>query len=114
MDDGAEIEQRGRIDKFIRLSGIKPTFTVTSGGKSLHPHLVLTDKVEIKLRTYFSRMFAIALLGDPAVCNPHQPMRAPGFFRKEKGKLQVLDSYSGVKYSASELTQAFEKFFYSE
>jgi hypothetical protein len=56
-------------------------------------------------------MVAIALLGDPAVTNPHQPMRVPGFFRREKGKQQTLEFYSNARYTSEEFEAGAQQCF---
>lgn len=113
MDDGTEEEQWERIGLLSQF-GLTPTFVVGSGGKSAHPHLMLAETVPISKWQFFSRMMSIVLIGDPAVTNPHQPMRVPGFFRKEKGREQTLEFKSGKKYTPAELElglkQCFEKF----
>ncbi|MBW4596854.1 MAG: RepB family DNA primase [Brasilonema angustatum HA4187-MV1] len=111
MDDGTALEQWERIELLVQLSGLTPGYIIGSGGKSAHPHWKLSTTVDIAQRTFFARMLAIALLGDPAVTNPHQPMRVPGFYRKEKGKEQTLEFYSEARYSPEEFEQGMQRCF---
>lgn len=90
LDDGTADEQWERIQEFIDISGLTLTAILTSGGKSYHIHCKLNRPLSIADRTYLMRLFAIALDSDPAVTSPHQPMRIPGFLRKEKGNYQAL------------------------
>ncbi len=111
MDDGTGEEQWQRIELVAQLSGLTPAYIIGSGGKSAHPHWKLTTSVPIDKRTFYARMVAIALLGDPAVTNPHQPMRVPGFFRKEKGKQQTLEFYSEARYTSEEFEAGMQRCF---
>lgn len=90
LDDGTAEEQWQIIREFYEISGLIPSVVVTSGSKSYHIHNKLPEKLPIADRTYLMRLFAIALNSDPAVVNPHQPMRVPGFLRREKGNYQLL------------------------
>lgn len=111
MDDGTAQEQWGRIERFVDLSSLLPGYIIGSGGKSAHPHWKLLTTVNIALRTFYARMVAISLLGDPAVANPHQPMRVPGFFRKEKGKEQALEYHSEARYTPEEFEAGLQQCF---
>lgn len=111
MDDGTAEEQWQRIDLVAQLSGLTPAYIIGSGGKSAHPHWKLDTSVPIDKRTFYARMVAIALLGDPAVTNPHQPMRVPGFFRREKGKQQTLEFYSNARYTPEEFEAGTQQCF---
>ncbi|MHC5863477.1 hypothetical protein, partial [Nostoc sp.] len=66
--------------------------------------------VDIDQRSYFSKLLCIALIGDPAVTNAHQPMRAPGFFRREKGKYQELVSV-GDRITPEAFVEGMERCF---
>lgn len=90
LDNGTADEQWQIIREFYNISGLAPSIILTSGGKSFHIHNKLPWKLPIAERTYLMRLFCVALGSDPAVTSPHQPMRAPGFFRKEKNSYQVL------------------------
>ncbi|OKH29915.1 hypothetical protein NIES2101_42880 [Calothrix sp. HK-06] len=111
MDDGTGEEQWQCMERFSQNSEIIFLFIVSSGGKSYHPHLGLSQTVPIAQWQFYSRMLAISLIADPAVCSPHQPMRAPGFFRKEKGKEQALEFYNDKKYTPTELEAGFQRYF---
>jgi hypothetical protein len=107
MDEGSAEEQWQRVKWFTEISGLQPAFIISSGGKSIHCHWKLNKAVDIATRTHLQRLLAIALLSDPAVANPHQPMRIPGFYRKEKGKEQTLEAWSNDKYSLEQIWQGF-------
>lgn len=111
MDDGTNDEQWARVELVSQYSGLVFASIVGSGGKSIHPRLALTVSVPIAQWQYYQRLLAIVLIGDPAVTNPHQPMRVPGFFRREKGKEQTLEFHSYEIYTPTELESGFEKCF---
>ncbi len=75
-------------------------------------------------------LVAIALHSDPAVVNPHQPMRLPGFYRKEKadatprrrktqgkrtkqGRHQALSFYchDNVQYTLDQFEAGLKQFY---
>lgn len=114
MDGGTTEEQWERLNYFTEKSGLIFGAIIGSGGKSLHGHIVLTSQIGIDTRTHWQRLLAIAMLSDPAVINPHQPMRLPGFFRKEKNREQTLESYSESQYNHQEIWEGFRKFFDAE
>jgi len=113
MDDGSRGEQWERIQVFVETSGLIPGWVINSGGKSQHPHWKLTEDVDIEVRTYLARLVCIALLGDPAVTRPHQPMRMAGFYRKEKQAEQTLEFLSDNTYSVEDFTTGLQKAFAS-
>jgi len=90
FDEGTADDQWNWIIEFSTISGLIPTVILTSGGKSYHVHWKLDRKIPIIERTNLQRLISIILGSDPAVTNPHQPMRIPGFYRKEKGNYQSL------------------------
>ena len=90
LDSQTAEEQWDTIWHFVEISGLKPSYIVHSGGKSYHPHWKLDKHQDINRITRLKKLLAIALHSDPAVVNPHQPMRLPGFYRKEKGAYQSL------------------------
>lgn len=53
----------------------------------------------------------IAFNSDPVTEHLHQPMRIPGFFRKEKNAYQELLFYSAKRYSFDELQKGFQNWF---
>ena len=89
IDSGTREEQKAQYDSFESVSGLA-LLQVFSGSKSIHGHIILDNPISIERRTYLARLLCIALQGDPAVTNPHQPMRLAGGFRKEKGSYQEL------------------------
>lgn len=113
MDDGTTEEQWGRINEFISGSGLVPDLVISSGGKSLHPHWRLDKDLPTAQVVALKRLLAIALIGDPAVVNPHQPMRIAGFDRKEKNSHQALLSHSDCKYTYDEFIDGFKRYFAS-
>jgi hypothetical protein len=103
------LEQWKIVLDFQEKSGLLLTI-LDSGSKSLHNHLRVTVNLPIAKIQYFTRLFAIAVMGDPVMENPHQPVRIPGFTRKEKGKEQLFYE-TGKEYSESEILVGFKKFF---
>ncbi|QMS91352.1 hypothetical protein HUN01_28535 [Nostoc edaphicum CCNP1411] len=116
MDDGTEEEQLGRIKFVEELSGLQASLLIGSGGKSKHTHYILTESVDIDRRSYFAKLLCIALIGDPAVTNAHQPMRAPGFLRREikdnqlREKEQLLEKV-GDRYTPEAFSEGMERCF---
>lgn len=112
FDEGTAEEQWQWIRKVAEISGLAYTLILSSGGKSFHEHWKLDRKIPIAERTNLQRLIAIALDSDPAVTNPHQPMRIPGFFRKEKGNYQVLVHADDTAiYSIDQVVEGLKKLF---
>lgn len=111
MDGGSTSEQWERLEKFVAITGLTFAAIIHSGSKSLHGHIKLVNPVGIDTRTQWQRLLSIAMLSDPAVNSPHQPMRIPGFFRLEKGKEQTLESHSKTQHSFDEIWVGFRKIF---
>ena len=111
LDSGSAIAQWNAIWEFVEISGLQPSYVVHSGGKSYHPHWKLTSHEEIDRVTRLKKLLAIALHSDPAVVNQHQPMRLPGFYRKEKGKYQSLSYHSEVRNTIDEFEAGLRRFF---
>ena len=116
MDDGTSKEQWARIKDFCGASGLTPRLVIGSGGKSFHVHFQLDQMIPIETRTVLSQLLCVALQSDPAVTNPHQPMRIAGFSRKREDgtvKPQGLHFHSQEKYTLAEmllgLSKAFEE-----
>ena len=116
MDDGTSKEQWARIKDFCDASGLTPRLVIGSGGKSFHVHFQLNEMVDMETRTLLCRLLCVALQSDPAVTNPHQPMRIAGFSRKREDgtvKPQGLHFHSQEKYTLAEmllgLSKAFEE-----
>ena len=111
MDDGTTEEQLARIEWFTETSGLDWALIIGSGGKSKHPHLKASEWLGVEQRLYLQKLLNMAMRSDPAVNNPHQPMRVPGFYRKEKEKEQTLDYYSDSAYSYEQLLKGIGKVF---
>lgn len=99
------------IAEFIAITGIKPTFIIHSGGKSFHVHWKAINHLPVAKMVYLRRLACIALQGDWRVTLPHQPMRIPGFFRKEKGTEQSLHYASDYRYDYEEIVAGFKKYY---
>ena len=116
---GCEIDSEGtshaqqieRYARFSHVSGLKFGLQLSSGSKSIHTHIFLKEPVAIDAAVRLRRLFILALLGDPAVTEPHQPMRFPGFYRREKGNYQTLLSTSTARYSSAEIEQGLKSAF---
>ncbi|NET16198.1 MAG: hypothetical protein F6K08_26920, partial [Okeania sp. SIO1H6] len=111
MDNGTTEEQSARIEWFSSTSGLDWALIIGSGGKSKHPHLKASEWLDVEQRLYLQKLLNMAMRSDPAVNNPHQPMRIPGFYRKEKEKEQTLDYYSYSAYSYEQLLESISKVF---
>ena len=109
IDNGTSNSQIDLYDWFEKISKLN-LLMLTSAGKSIHGHIILNEVLPINYRNYFSRLLCIALLGDPAVCQEHQPMRVAGGFRKEKNAYQDLFK-EGVKHSLDEVKIGLKAFF---
>jgi len=116
IDDLPQNEQLNLYQWFSQVSGLI-LYLISSGGKSVHGHLLLNNKTPIEKVVYLRRLLCLALDGDPAVTRPHQPFRLPTFYRQEKGNYQEIlkegDSYTfdeilnGLKLVFSELGYNF-------
>jgi hypothetical protein len=111
MDSGSPGEQWERVKWFSEVSGLVPALIIGSGGKSIHTHWKLTAPIDITTRTHLGKLLAIALLSDPAVARPQQPMRCPGFYRREKGRHQTLESWSNESYTIDQMWDGFSRVF---
>ncbi|MGF1490114.1 MAG: hypothetical protein ACFBSE_23750, partial [Prochloraceae cyanobacterium] len=111
LDDGTKEEQWNIIWEFSEISGIKPGIITDSGNKSLHALWKAIEHISIADNVRLRKLLTIALLSDPAIVSPHQPMRVPGFHRKETGKDQILRHHSQARYSQAELESGFRKYF---
>ena len=99
IDLCAKSRQLERFEWFAKISGLKYGLVLTSGSKSIHAHIFLEKLVPFAAADRLRKLFILCLLGDPAIANRHQPMRAPGFYRKSKGQYQELLSSSTKRYS---------------
>ncbi len=111
LDEGTIQEQWKKILEFVTISGLFAAFIIFSGSKSYHVHFKATSHLPIEQRTYLTQLLCIALSSDPAIANPHQPMRIAGFYRKEKGKEQTLEYSSDHRYTYEEFIAGFKAFF---
>lgn len=111
IDDCDKEEQLARYEWFSETSGLSYGLQLSSGSKSIHSHLFLEEAAQIDAVVRLRRLFILALLGDPAVARPHQPMRFPGFYRREKGNYQTLLTANSVRYSHSEIESGLQRTF---
>ncbi len=111
MDDGTTEEQWQRVEWFATVSSLEPGLIIGSGGKSIHGHWFLDSAIPIAEATYLKKLVAIALLSDPTIVSPHQPMRIAGFHRWEKGREQTLDYWSDCRYTQEQFLQGLRAAF---
>ena len=83
-------EQAARYAEWENITGLSFHSLISSGGKSLHGHLKTNEHLPVAQVQYLRRLVMMAMRGDPAVENLHQPIRIPGVLRKEKGNWQEL------------------------
>jgi len=95
IDEGTKEEQESDYTWFEQVSGLN-LLQLTSGGKSIHGHIVCNQHIEIEERTNLARILSVCLLGDPAVTRPAQFMRLAGALRLEKNAPQSLIKPGGV------------------
>lgn len=116
-DIGVEIdhlpidEQKTLLSEFSEVTGLTFASTLTSGGASIHAHLKMDAHYPVEDMEYWRCLAVIAFQSDPVTPRLHQPMRLPGFFRKEKGAYQELFSLSDRRYSFPDLLSGFQKWF---
>jgi len=111
LDSGTPDEQWEMIKEFVAITGLNPALIAHSGGKSYHPHWKGIEHFPIEQTIYLRQLLAIALDSDITITNPHQPMRKPGFFRREKGSEQKLFYYSTNRYTYDELIAGLKRYF---
>ena len=111
IDNADRHEQLERYSWFERISGLQYGLQLSSGSKSIHSHLFLDKPASIDEAVRLRRLFVLCLLGDPAVTRPHQPMRFPGFYRRETGKYQELLKTSSLRYSLEEIERGLQAVF---
>jgi len=111
FDSGTLEEQLAKIEDFEEITGLRHSWITTSGSKSIHVHYKLDQDYEIERITYLNRLLCVCMNSDPAVTNPHQPMRISGFFRKEKGNHQQLLSHSSFTYSYEDVLSRLKLYF---
>lgn len=89
LDWGTREDQQSQYDRFKKASGLEPLI-LSSGGKSLHGHIVLDKDLPVEHRNYLLRLLCIALLGDPACAQEYQAMRLAGGIEKRKANIRSL------------------------
>ena len=109
-DDNIDIQIK-KYERFVRVTGLDFSSLLTSGGKSIHAHIKIDDHIPFDKATYLRRLVVIALKTDPVCDRAHQPMRFPGFYRKEKSQYQELLYYSKSRYSYDEIVTGVAKYF---
>ncbi len=111
LDEGTPEEQLRIIKEFVTISGLEPAYIIHSGSKSYHPHWKATEHLPIEKTIYVRQLICIVLNSDPAIANPHQPMRMAGFYRREKGREQTLEYGSESRYSYEQLIAGIRAYF---
>ena len=109
IDDISTDEQIRLYEEFREVTGLNP-YLISSGGKSIHQHLILDQQTPMAKVEYLRRLVCLGLDGDPAVTQPHQPFRFPNVFRKEKGKYQSIIQI-GQKDPYEAMVKGFKKWF---
>ena len=104
-------EQLALYRQFAEVTGIEFALMLSSGGSSIHAHIKTNDFLPVEQIQYFQRLAVIDFQSDPVTTRPHQPMRVPGFYRREKEAYQELISHSDKRYSYEELIDAFRQMF---
>jgi hypothetical protein len=108
QDLGTREEQWQKIKDFEAYAGIN-FWVISSGGKSLHSHLMLSEYISVPEMEYMRRLFVLVMQSDRMLCNHHQPYRAPGFLRGEKDGWQELLQKGGI-YDYQETKQKLEQY----
>jgi predicted P-loop ATPase len=111
MDHLSMADQKAVIAEFCDVTGLEFASVLTSGGASIHLHLKADRHYPLEEMQYFRRLAVIAFQSDPVTVRAHQPMRLPGFFRKEKNAYQELLRVSDRRYTPDDLTCAFDRWF---
>jgi hypothetical protein len=104
-------EQKSLIALFTQVTGLEFASVLTSGGASVHAHLKMDDHYSVEEMHQWRRLAIIAFQSDPVTERLHQPMRMPGFYRKEKGAYQELLSSSDRRYTHAQLSEGFDLWF---
>ncbi len=111
LDEGTAEQQWDKITEFVEISGLEPAYIIHSGSKSYHPHWKATEHLPIAQTIYLRQLLCIALNSDPAIANPHQPMRLAGFYRREKGREQTLEYSSDSRSTYDELITGIKVYY---
>lgn len=117
-DIGVELDgidrdkQLTRYAEFEKTSGLKFAALLSSGGKSIHAHLKFNQHVPLDVATPIRRLTTLVMRSDPAVINVHQPMRFPGFYRREKESYQeLLGLNEFATYTPEQILEGLQKCF---
>lgn len=113
LDEGTRAEQLEKYQLFTAVTGLTPSALISSGGKSVHGHYKIDAHIPLEQANYLRRLVCLALQSDPVTVRPHQPMRIPGFFRKEKGQEQELLFSSQNRYSYDAIVAGLAQWFES-
>ena len=107
-DDGASIEEQMQRPKKLGLPD--PTMMVFSGGRSLHCHWRLLERMAPEPWRVLQERLITHCKSDPACSNPSRLMRLPGSIYYDKktgeatGQCRIL-SDTGTRYSAAEIEE---------
>lgn len=111
IDQGSGEEQISLYQRFSAITGLKPALLITSAGKSYHGHFKFDHHYPVEQIQPIRRLMVLAFLSDPVTVRTHQPMRLPGFFRREKGKQQELVFHSNDRYTPAQIIIGLQKWF---
>ena len=111
LDSLTREEQLERYAEFTRVTGLEWALLLSSGGKSIHAHLKLDEHYPVEQAQFLRQLVCLGLRSDPVTARLHQPMRVPGFWRKEKQALQELLSVSQARYSTKQAIEGLRKWF---
>jgi hypothetical protein len=116
-DIGVEVDDLGHeaqlelFESFQAVSSLSLSSLLSSGSKSFHAHIKVDFHAPLPEMTYLRRLAQLAFTSDPKMVDLHQPMRLPGFYRKEKQSMQTLINFSDAKYSLEAIKAGFQKWF---
>jgi|GEM_PF-5322758 len=112
LDWGTREDQLAQYAIFEEITGLNLTL-VSSGNKSVHAFPKSSEVAHLKEWLYISRLFTIALSGDPAICEDKRLMRASGFPRRKNGEFignqELLQE--GKEYSLEAIREGLERWF---
>ncbi|MBD1825688.1 hypothetical protein H6F51_24785 [Cyanobacteria bacterium FACHB-DQ100] len=111
IDQGSREEQIALYQRFSAVTALNPALLITSGGKSVHGHFKFDRHYPVEQIQSIRRLMVLAFLADPVTVRLHQPMRLPGFSRREKGREQELLYYSHDRYTPDQILAGLQKWF---
>jgi hypothetical protein len=111
IDQGAFDEQWALYQEFAEVTGLLWSSLLTSGSKSIHGHIKADQHLPLEPAQYLRRLLVLAMQSDPVTVRLHQPMRIPGFHRKEKGAEQTLLSHCQDHYTFEQLLAGLRLWF---